>query len=65
MSQIYFTSDLHFNHDKDFIFTCVSMGNPHAITIVENVKDLFTIEKINLIFIIDLNNKWLIIKHYK
>lgn len=30
--------------DKVFIFTCVSMGNPHAITIVKNVKD-FDIEK--------------------
>ncbi len=25
--------------DKEFIFTCVSMGNPHAITVVENIKD--------------------------
>lgn len=23
--------------DKEFIFTCVSMGNPHAVTIIENV----------------------------
>ena len=30
--------------DKEFIFSCVSMGNPHAITIVENVKD-FDINK--------------------
>ena len=30
--------------DKEFKFTCVSMGNPHAITIVNNVKD-FDIEK--------------------
>ena len=30
--------------DKEFIITCVSMGNPHAITIVKNVKD-FDIEK--------------------
>ena len=29
---------------KEFIFTCVSMGNPHAITIVDNVKD-FDVEK--------------------
>lgn len=29
---------------KKFIFTCVSMGNPHAITIVDNVKD-FDVEK--------------------
>ena len=25
--------------DKEFTFTCVSMGNPHAITVVENVKE--------------------------
>ncbi|MBP3707329.1 MAG: diaminopimelate epimerase [Clostridia bacterium] len=25
---------------KEFKFSCVSMGNPHAITIVDNVKDL-------------------------
>jgi len=30
--------------DKSFKFSCVSMGNPHAITIVENVKD-FELEK--------------------
>jgi len=30
--------------DKEFIFTCVSMGNPHAITIVDNVDD-FDVEK--------------------
>ena len=30
--------------DKTFKFTCVSMGNPHAITIVENVKE-FDINK--------------------
>ena len=30
--------------DTDFKFTCVSMGNPHAITMVENVKD-FELEK--------------------
>lgn len=29
---------------KEFKFSCVSMGNPHAITIVDNVKD-FEIEK--------------------
>ena len=29
---------------KEFTFTCVSMGNPHAITIVDNVKD-FDVEK--------------------
>lgn len=30
--------------DKDFIFSCVSMGNPHAITVVENTKE-FEVEK--------------------
>lgn len=30
--------------DKEFIFTCVSMGNPHAITFVEDV-DNFDVEK--------------------
>lgn len=31
-------------HENEFKFTCVSMGNPHAITIVDNTKD-FNIEK--------------------
>jgi diaminopimelate epimerase len=30
--------------DKTFIFTCVSMGNPHAITIVDNVDNLDVIK---------------------
>ena len=30
--------------DKEFVFTCVSMGNPHAITIVDNTKE-FDVEK--------------------
>jgi diaminopimelate epimerase len=30
--------------DKEFTFTCVSMGNPHAITIVDNVEK-FDVEK--------------------
>lgn len=30
--------------DKEFTFSCVSMGNPHAITIVENVNN-FNVEK--------------------
>lgn len=29
---------------KEFTFTCVSVGNPHAITIVDNVED-FDVEK--------------------
>lgn len=38
--------------DKDFKFTCVSMGNPHAITIVENV-DSFDVEKYGSVLEID------------
>ena len=38
--------------DKEFIFTCVSMGNPHAITIVENV-DNFDVQKYGSIIEID------------
>ena len=37
---------------KDFIFSCVSMGNPHAITIVDNVKD-FQIEKYGSVLEVD------------
>ena len=37
---------------KDFIFSCVSMGNPHAITIVDNVKDL-QIEKYGSVLEVD------------
>lgn len=38
--------------DKDFNFTCVSMGNPHAITIVEDV-DSFDVEKYGSVLEID------------
>lgn len=38
--------------DKEFIFTCVSMGNPHAITIVEDV-DKFDVEKYGKVLEID------------
>ena len=37
---------------KKFKFTCVSMGNPHAITIVENTKE-FDVEKYGKILEID------------
>ena len=37
---------------KQFKFTCVSMGNPHAITIVDNTKD-FDVEKYGKILEID------------
>ncbi len=38
--------------DKEFVFTCVSMGNPHAITIVENTKE-FDVEKYGKVLEVD------------
>ena len=38
--------------DKEFTFTCVSMGNPHAITFVENTKD-FDVETYGKILEVD------------
>lgn len=38
--------------DKEFIFTCVSMGNPHAITIVDNIDD-FDVEKYGKVLEVD------------
>ena len=38
--------------DKEFIFTCVSMGNPHAITIVKNTKE-FDVETYGKILEVD------------
>lgn len=38
--------------DKDFDFTCVSMGNPHAITVVEDV-DNFDVEKYGKVVEVD------------
>lgn len=38
--------------DKEFIFTCVSMGNPHAITIVDDVEN-FDVEKYGKILEVD------------
>ena len=38
--------------DKEFSFTCVSMGNPHAITVVENVKN-FDVEKYGKVLEVD------------
>lgn len=39
-------------HDREFVFSCVSMGNPHAITIVENTKE-FELEKYGKILEVD------------
>lgn len=41
-----------FAHDTEFKFTCVSMGNPHAITVVEDV-DSFCVEKYGRILEVD------------
>lgn len=38
--------------NRDFVFTCVSMGNPHAITIVEDVQN-FDVKKYGKILEID------------
>lgn len=38
--------------DKQFKFTCVSMGNPHAITVVENAKE-FDVKKYGSVLEID------------
>ena len=38
--------------DKEFRFTCVSMGNPHAVTTIENTKD-FDVKKYGKILEID------------
>ena len=38
--------------DKEFGFTCVSMGNPHAITIVDNTKE-FDVEKYGKVLEVD------------
>ena len=38
--------------DKTFKFTCVSMGNPHAITIVDNVAE-FDVEKYGKVLEVD------------
>lgn len=38
--------------NKDFTFTCVSMGNPHAITIVEDVQN-FDVNKYGKVLEID------------
>ena len=38
--------------DKEFTFSCVSMGNPHAITIVEKTED-FDVEKYGKVLEID------------
>ena len=38
--------------NKKFKFTCVSMGNPHAVTIVENTKE-FDVEKYGKVLEVD------------
>ena len=38
--------------DKEFEFTCISMGNPHAITVVENTKE-FDVETYGKILEVD------------
>lgn len=33
------------SHDKDFSFTCVSMGNPHAVAFIDEAVKDFAVEK--------------------
>jgi len=39
-------------YDREFVFTCVSMGNPHAVTFIDNVDD-FDIEKYGPVLEVD------------
>lgn len=39
-------------YDREFVFSCVSMGNPHAITVVENTKE-FELEKYGKVLEVD------------
>ncbi len=39
--------------DKEFIFTCVSMGNPHAITVVKRHRKKFDVETYGRILEVD------------
>ena len=41
--------------DREFTFTCVSMGNPHAVTVIDDV-DSFEIEKYGPI--LEVNEKF-------
>lgn len=40
--------------DKEFTFTCVSMGNPHAVTIVKDVSN-FLVEKYGKLLEVDVH----------
>lgn len=39
-------------HDKEFTFTCVSMGNPHAVTFIDDV-DNFDVDKYGSVLEVD------------
>ena len=53
LSQEQIVKNLELNAlDKNFKFTCVSMGNPHAITIVDNVAR-FDVEKYGKVLEVD------------
>lgn len=38
--------------DREFSFTCISMGNPHAVTVIDNTKE-FEIEKYGPVLEVD------------
>ncbi len=37
-------------HGRDFTFTCVSMGNPHAVTFINDDVSLFDVERFGSVF---------------
>lgn len=40
-------------HGRDFTFTCVSMGNPHAVTFIDEAVSSFEVERFGKIFEVD------------
>ncbi|MBR4362893.1 MAG: diaminopimelate epimerase [Ruminococcus sp.] len=40
-------------YGREFIFTCVSMGNPHAVTFIDDDVDGFDVERYGKIFEVD------------
>lgn len=44
-------TDLHLSaYGKDFRFTCVSMGNPHAVTFIDEDVNCFDVDKFGSVF---------------
>lgn len=41
------------SHDRDFVFTCVSMGNPHAVTFINEDVEKFDVDKYGSVLEVD------------